>query len=183
VGTLRFAHPTDLAPSPLRCRSASRWPRRVAARLHPSDLAEDGEHLGVNAIAFIPGMTIRLRDPAAGCARVVPERCALSKRGRAGMPGARRTRSLMCVCWSLRMHMSIHSGRTGNHPASPHAMVLTAYTGSPRRSGFLASVACRIISANLTPASRRQDHTTSPSAWVPFVSSTATSTASRALRP
>jgi len=25
------------------------------------------------------------------------------------------------------MHTSIHSGRTGNHPASPHAMVLTAY--------------------------------------------------------
>src|ERR1700686_4930343 len=24
------------------------------------------------------------------------------------------------------MHTSIHSGRTGNHPASPHAMVLTA---------------------------------------------------------
>src|SRR5665811_2159210 len=23
------------------------------------------------------------------------------------------------------MHTSIHSGRTGNHPASPHAMVLT----------------------------------------------------------
>ena len=33
-------------------------------------------------------------------------------------------------------------------------------------------------SANLTPASGRQDHTTSPSAWVPFVSDTATSTAS-----
>jgi hypothetical protein len=47
------------------------------------------------------------------------------------------------------MHTSIHSGRTGNHPASPHAMVLTAYTYSPRRSGFLASVASRKLSAKL----------------------------------
>src|ERR1700691_5444238 len=29
-----------------------------------------------------------------------------------------------------------------DHPTFPHAMVLTAYTHSPRRSGFLASVAC-----------------------------------------
>ena len=39
------------------------------------------------------------------------------------------------------MHTSIHSGRTGNHPASPHAMVLRLISCSPRRSGFLASVA------------------------------------------
>ena len=62
------------------------------------------------------------------------------------------------------MHTSIHSGRTGNHPASPHAMALRLMSCSPRRSGFLVTVAGRITSANLTPASRRQDHTTSPSA-------------------
>jgi hypothetical protein len=38
-----------------------------------------------------------------------------------------------------------------------------------RRSGFLASVADGVNSANLTPASRRQDHTASPSALAPFV--------------
>jgi hypothetical protein len=38
-----------------------------------------------------------------------------------------------------------------------------------RRSGFLVTVACGVFSANLTPASRRQDHTTSPSALMPFV--------------
>jgi hypothetical protein len=70
------------------------------------------------------------------------------------------------------MHTSIHSGRTGNHPASPHAMVLTAYTYSPRRSGFLASVAREVAFANLTPASRRQDHTTWPSAISALVRST-----------
>src|ERR1700693_5869421 len=38
------------------------------------------------------------------------------------------------------MHTSIHSGRTGNHPASPHAMVLRLTSRSPRRSGFLVTV-------------------------------------------
>src|ERR1700687_4127505 len=38
------------------------------------------------------------------------------------------------------MHTSIHSGRTGNHPASPHAMVLQLTSRSPRRSGFLVTV-------------------------------------------
>ena len=38
------------------------------------------------------------------------------------------------------MHTSIHSGRTGNHPASPHAMVLRLASCSSRRSGFLVTV-------------------------------------------
>jgi hypothetical protein len=36
---------------------------------------------------------------------------------------------------------------------------------SPRRSGLFVTVIGGITSANLTPASRRQDHTTSPSAF------------------
>jgi hypothetical protein len=48
-------------------------------------------------------------------------------------------------------------------------MVLRLITRSPRRSGFLASVALRSYPQNLTPASRRQDHTPSPSASAPFV--------------
>jgi hypothetical protein len=49
--------------------------------------------------------------------------------------------------------------------------------------GFLATVIGGMNSASLTPASGRQDHTTSPSASVPFVCSTMASTASRSLRP
>ena len=41
------------------------------------------------------------------------------------MPGARCTRSL--VCSVLVAHECSHHGRTGKHPAFPHAMVLTAY--------------------------------------------------------
>jgi len=36
-------------------------------------------------------------------------------------------------------------------------------------TGPFATVACGIPSANLTPASGRQDHTTSPSALAPLV--------------
>ena len=42
------------------------------------------------------------------------------------MPGAQCTRSLVCAGVVKKMHTSF-SGRTGNHPASPHAMVLTVY--------------------------------------------------------
>jgi len=46
----------------------------------------------------------------------------------------------------------------------PCAMVLTAASCSPRRSGFLVTVASQTLLRGLTPASRRQDHTTWPSA-------------------
>jgi hypothetical protein len=49
-----------------------------------------------------------------------------------------------------------------------------------RRSGFLVTVirAKHSLLANWTPALRRQNHTTSPSASAPFVKSAAASTAS-----
>src|ERR1700687_2955672 len=43
-------------------------------------------------------------------------------------------------------------------------MVLRLISCSPRRSGFFVTVISEVSFANLTPASRRQDHTTSPSA-------------------
>jgi hypothetical protein len=58
-------------------------------------------------------------------------------------------------------------------------MVLTVSFVLSPVIGFLVTVAGGIASANLTPASGRQDHTTSPSALVLFVNSTAASTASR----
>src|ERR1700686_2922663 len=49
-------------------------------------------------------------------------------------------------------------------------MVLTAYfVLSPARSGLFVPVILRLLGADLTPASRRQNHTTSPSASAPFV--------------
>src|ERR1700751_2526624 len=77
------------------------------------------------------------------------------------MPGARCTRSLVCAIGSKYAHE--YSQRAiGNHPTFPHAMVYGLYVVSPV-IGFLVTVACQRF-ANLMPASRHQDHTTSPSA-------------------
>ena len=85
------------------------------------------------------------------------------------MPGARRTRSLVCA-WGNKYAHEYSQRVRRDHPASPrNGLRLMAY--SPRRSGCLASVAPekRLLLTNLTPASRRQDHTSSPSASAPFV--------------
>jgi hypothetical protein len=67
-----------------------------------------------------------------------------------------------------------------DHPAFPHAMVLTAYTVLSPAIGFSCHRRLRKLpSANLTPASRRQDHTTSPSAISALVKAPPASTASR----
>src|SRR5216684_5683768 len=57
----------------------------------------------------------------------------------------------------------------------------TAYSALSPVTGLFATVAPekRLLLTNLTPASGRQDHTTSPSALVPFVKGTSASTASR----
>src|SRR5882672_10635000 len=94
-----------------------------------------------------------------------------------GMPGARCTHSPACEVGSAHgSSPQVHR----DHPAFPHAMVLTAsFVLSPvtglfchRRLRILAvSVRSdRPASANLTPASGRQDHTTSPSAATSLVS-------------
>jgi hypothetical protein len=84
------------------------------------------------------------------------------------MPGARCTRSLVCAIGSKYAH-EYSQRATGNHPTFPHAMVYGLYVLSPV-IGFLVTVACQRF-ANLMPASRHQDHTTSPSAHAPVVCS------------
>ena len=84
------------------------------------------------------------------------------------MPGARCTRSLVCA-WGNKYAHEYSQRATGNHPAFPHAMVYGLYVLSPV-IGFLVTVACQRF-ANLMPASRHQDHTTSPSAHAPVVCS------------
>ena len=115
--------------------------------------------------------------PAARDARVVHELSAPIKQRAWGMPGARRTRSLVCAWGSEYAHEYSQRVRR-DHPASPRNG-LRLMARSPRRSGSFASVAGGITSTNLTPASRRQDHTSSPSVSAPFVIGASTSTASR----
>jgi hypothetical protein len=77
------------------------------------------------------------------------------------MPGARCTRGLVCKIVRRNAHEHTGSAETLRH--SPRNG-FTAYSALSSVTGFLATVADGIISANLTPASGRQNHTISPSA-------------------
>jgi len=101
-----------------------------------------------------------LRDLAALCARVIQQSFALGDQRAQGMPGARSARSLACKVESTRVS---HHGHAGS-PGIPRAMVLTVSFALSPVTGLIATVASRVASADLTPASGRQDHTTSPSA-------------------
>jgi hypothetical protein len=62
---------------------------------------------------------------------------------------------------------------------SPHNGFNKLLRALPGDQGFVDTVADGLTPANLTPTSRRQDHTLSPSASTPFVKGASTSTASR----
>src|SRR5215210_6077808 len=92
------------------------------------------------------------------------------------MPGARCARSLACK--SKKAHEHSHHGHAGFARHSPR----NGFNGFLRAlpgGRLVVTVVSRFFTQNLTPASGRQDHTTSPSASVPFVSGTSASIASR----
>jgi hypothetical protein len=69
---------------------------------------------------------------------------------------------------------------TPESPGIPRAMVYGLFRALPGDRAFLPPSSLRsLLLKNLTPASGRQDHTTSPSASAPFVKSASASTASR----
>jgi len=92
--------------------------------------------------------------------------CASEDQRAQGKPGARRTRSLAC---KVKKHTSVITTGLPSLPGLPCAMVLRLTSRSPRRPGSFATVVSRKPPQNLTPASGRQDHTTSPSASASFV--------------
>jgi hypothetical protein len=61
-------------------------------------------------------------------------------------------------------HTSIVTTVTPESPGIPRAVVLTVSFVLSPAIGLFVTVACGVTSANLTPASGRQNHTTSPSA-------------------
>jgi hypothetical protein len=77
------------------------------------------------------------------------------------MPDARRTRSLACN----KKHTSVVATGTPETAGIPCAMVLRFPSCSPRRPGFIVSVAPekRQLLEDLISASGYQAHTTSPS--------------------
>ena len=87
---------------------------------------------------------------------------ALSELRAQGMPGARCAHGLVCN-GSDRAHTSIQV--TPESPGIPHAMVYGLCRALPgARALWPPSPLRSLLLKNLTPASRCQDHTSSPSA-------------------
>jgi hypothetical protein len=82
------------------------------------------------------------------------------------MPGVRCARSRACSVVSTRVSHHGHTGFTRHSPRNGFNGFLRALPGD---RAFLSPSSADLSSANLTPASGRQDHTTSPSALAPFV--------------
>src|SRR6202022_4070026 len=101
--------------------------------------------------------------------RVAPElymKPSPRKQRARGMPGARCTRSL--VCSVLVAHECSHHGRTGT-PGIPARNGFNGFLRALPGDRACLSPSSAVLLADLTPASRRQDHTTSPSAATSFV--------------
>jgi hypothetical protein len=93
--------------------------------------------------------------------RYVP--ASLAKQRAWGMPGAQCTRSLAC---KVKKHTSIVTTGPPRSPGIPARNGFNSlYRALPGDRAFL-SPSPALLLADLTPASRRQDHTTSPSAPV-----------------
>jgi hypothetical protein len=111
----------------------------------------------------------QLRHSFAISWRDAPELCISfpSKTRAQETPGARCTRSLACEIGRTRERS--HHRFTGT-PGISCAMVLTvSFVPSPVTGLFCHRRSRRLLVENLTPASGRQDHTTSPSALASFV--------------
>jgi hypothetical protein len=83
-----------------------------------------------------------------------------------GMPGVQCARSLAC---EMKKHTSVVTTVTPVSPGIPYAMVLTVSFALSPVIGLSCHRRLRNLFASLTPASRHQDHTTSPSALAHFV--------------
>jgi hypothetical protein len=102
-----------------------------------------------------------LRDPAA-CPHEVCLSCPPGNRRAQGMPGARCTRSLACES-EKHASKSPQVHRTG--PAFPARWFYGLFRALPGERALLPpSSPGSLLPRNLTPASRRQGHTASPSA-------------------
>src|ERR1700680_1433597 len=85
----------------------------------------------------------------------------------------------IAACAMMVVERTRVSQVTPESPGIPRAMVYGLFRALPGDRAFLSPSSADIYSANLTPASRRQDHTSSPSASAPFVKGASASTASR----
>ena len=101
-------------------------------------------------------------------ARVFEKLPALERQRAQGRPGARCTRGLVCICAQRTRTRAYRS--SGEHPAFPAQWLYGLLRALPGERLFCHRHSQKLAPANLTPAPRRQDHTTSPYAQATLVS-------------
>jgi hypothetical protein len=150
-------HPATVRDSPVRQPRQQQRKRQIANRTGARILAT----------AFARGLQ-KIGPLEKWRAQAIP-------RGTQGRPGARCTRGLACKDREKGAHE--HTGSAeAVRPSLRNGF--TAYNVLSPVTGLLSPSPARLFLANLTPASGRQDHTTSPSASALFVKSASASTAS-----
>src|SRR3981189_1985002 len=155
------------------------WLRKVSTNVPNTNGTAYGSRLspGRRKMMQTVKQQTHIRVLAARCARGVDESSAQRGRGERRMPVAPAASRALGIG---RTHTSKRVPR--NHPTFPHAMALTVsfvlspVTGlvchrRPRTNVVPKPGRADITSANLTPASGRQDHTTSPYAATSLVRS------------
>ena len=128
-----------------------------------------GSSPGMTLVAFFD---IRLRDLATCSVRGLHFVCPPRRQRAQGRPGARCTRGLACNCAQrTRTRAYRFSGNTPAFPAQWLYGLLRALVSakSAVNGSFATSSLRNLLLRNLTPAPRRQDHTTSPYASCAFV--------------
>jgi hypothetical protein len=120
---------------------------------------------------------MRVRIPATRGARVMPELCPSQRKRAQGKPGVRCTRGPTC---KGRKHVGRHHRFTGPVRLSLRNGFNGFFRALPGDRALLPPSPCGLAASptrlgrnsppqDLTPASGRQDHTTSPSAATSFV--------------
>jgi hypothetical protein len=159
-----------------KASAVARRAKAEACPLFRMRLPVDGGHGARAPFAHACGVDFKrrhlrtyFRDLAAGLRDVYPDRLALERSEGAGNAGCPmhpqpRVRFVVGVC------TRVFTAEAPETSGIPHAMVLTAYIALSPGTGRSCPRRSRDKPATLTPASGRQDHTTSPSASGAFVS-------------
>ena len=163
--------PRDARAYGWRSVNRSRY-RGVDAGRFPLSRQQPGRIQFSNGLAMF---THTFAFPRREAARVLLKSSALFKKRAQGRPGARCTRGLACKRVKKRTRAYRFSGSS---PAFPAQWFYGLFRALPGDRAFLSPSLRKSLPANLTPASRRQDHTTSPSASQARSSGATASTAS-----
>jgi hypothetical protein len=179
-GRVGPGHPAGLGPGDDSCCNSARHPPRKRGTQYAAASRSIATALEYWVSRSSPAMTVVVtqpdelqtcvRGPAARCARAVGKN--FPPRRAWGMPGAQCAGSLACE-WVVKTCTRVFTAVAPESPGIPARNGFTAYFALSPAIGLFATVASRIkvlsspVEPNeppqdLTPASRCQDHTTSP---------------------